>query len=414
MFKSEIKIKGHTFSIFWLPAFIGASVLLLSGALPLNQAVSALIKNTAVNPVKILVLFFSMSYLSFFLDELGFFRYLAAYTVNRNGSSQTKLFLGLYLTISLLTIFTSNDIIIFTFTPFICYFTKNMKINPIPYLIGEFVAANTWSMIFIIGNPTNIYLATSYGINFLPYLKIMWLPAVFGGIVSLAVLLLLFHKMLKKKADPIFCVEKIEDKPLLVIALLHLILCTVFLIIASYIGLEMWIISLCFAVSLFFVTAIYRFVKKQSLNKTLKTLGRLPYELIPFVIAMFVFVTAFEKTGLTEKAAILLSGKNTALVYGISSFAVSNIINNIPMSVLFCGIISNAAHGQTAAVYSSVIGSNIGAFLTPLGALAGIMWLKIIKKSDIKFSAGKFVFYGFIIAIPTLFASIAGLLIALK
>ena len=38
---------------------------------------------------------------------------------------------------------------------------KNASINPIPYLAAEFVAANTWSMALIIGNPTNIYLVTA-------------------------------------------------------------------------------------------------------------------------------------------------------------------------------------------------------------------------------------------------------------
>ena len=71
--------------------------------------------------------------------------------------------------VAILTIFTSNDIVILTFTPFICYFSKNAKINPIPYLVAEFAAANTYSMMLIIGNPTNIYLATSASIDFISY-----------------------------------------------------------------------------------------------------------------------------------------------------------------------------------------------------------------------------------------------------
>ena len=34
-------------------------------------------------------------------------------------------------------------------------------------------------------------------------------------------------------------------------------------------------------------------------------------------------------------------------------------------------------YGKDVVVYATVIGSNIGAFLTPIGALAGIMWIKI-------------------------------------
>lgn len=87
------------------------------------------------------------------------------------GASQKKLFFLLYIVTSVLTVFTSNDVIILTFTPFICYFAKNCEIDPVPYIVTEFVAANTWSMLFIIGNPTNIYLATTYGVGFAEYLK---------------------------------------------------------------------------------------------------------------------------------------------------------------------------------------------------------------------------------------------------
>ena len=194
LFKPEVRLKGYNLAVFWMPVAIGALIIVIFGAISLREAAGGLIRESAVNPIKILALFFSMTYMSVFLDELGFFRYLAAYTVNKTGNSQIKLFFGMYAMISVLTIFTSNDIIILTFTPFICYFAKNVKINPIPFLMGEFVAANTWSMFFVIGNPTNIYLATSGGINFLQYFQAMWLPTIFGGVTSFFILLLLFYQ----------------------------------------------------------------------------------------------------------------------------------------------------------------------------------------------------------------------------
>ena len=60
------------------------------------------------------------------------------------------------------------------------------------------------------------------------------------------------------------------------------------------------------------------------------------------------------------------------------------------MSVLFERIISGK---NLAAVYGAVIGSNIGAFITPVGALAGIMWSKILAKYDIKMPFVKFLLY---------------------
>lgn len=105
-----------------------------------------------------------------------------------------RLFFALYFTVSLLTIFTSNDIIILTFTPFIYYLTKNADIIPAPYLIGEFFAANTWSMMLYIGNPTNILLAAAFGVHFDKYLQWMFLPTLAAGTANMLLIYALFRK----------------------------------------------------------------------------------------------------------------------------------------------------------------------------------------------------------------------------
>lgn len=183
-------------SIFWVPPALGAVLVVACGLLPAREALAGLFADSAVNPVKILVLFFSMTLLSVFLDEAGFFRYLAAAVLRHAGASQKRLFFLLYLAVSVLTVFTSNDIIVLTFTPFLCYFAKNAEIDPLPYLFCEFVAANTWSMALIIGNPTNIYLAAGAGVDFAGYTRVMLLPTALAGAVSLGVLWLLFRRRL--------------------------------------------------------------------------------------------------------------------------------------------------------------------------------------------------------------------------
>ena len=64
-------------------------------------------------------------------------------------------------------------------------------------------------------------------------------------------------------------------------------------------------------------------------------------------------------------------------------------MNNIPMSVMFSEMI--AGGGSYEALYASVVGSNLGAYLTPLGALAGIMWLGLLKNEKIDLTFKKFV-----------------------
>lgn len=416
LFKPKIKIKNIEIQTFWIVSLIGALLILICGLLPFNLLAEKLMENSIVNPIKILVLFISMSMISITLDTLGFFKYLASKILSIFNSSQYKLFFSLYILISILTIFTSNDIVILTFTPFICYFSKNAKISPIPYLVMEFVVANTYSMMLSIGNPTNIYLSQACQIGFFDYFKIMALPTLFAGLTSVLVLLLLFRKSLNEKIENIDVeISKIENKPLTIISLIILISCTIMLAISNYINIEMWIICLCALISLSIIILIFS-IKEKNINKLKMVYSRLPYNLIFFVLSMFIIVLALNHNGVTSNISSFIhkyanNNISTSFIFGIVSTLSDNLINNIPMSILFSSILSNG-FGE-AAIYSTIIGSNLGAYLTPIGALAGIMWMSILKKQEIEFSFKKFTMYGIILVPFILLASILGLIIIL-
>lgn len=404
--------KYHIRIFYWTAPVLGSIALLLFRLLPLPVMWEGLTSSGSINPLKILTLFISMTTLSIYLDEVGFFSYIAGISLKFAKTSQLRLFCVLFLLVSVLTVFTSNDIIILTFTPFICYFSKKAEIDPMPYLFGEFVAANTWSMMLIIGNPTNIYLATANGIGFGVYTAHMLLPTLFAGITAFLLLLMIFRKPL---SQPISIKEEkpaIRDKGLVIIGLLHLVLCTILLILSSYIGLEMWYITLGFAVSLFLCVTIYKKKKGVKERVLLHTIMRAPWELIPFVLSMFLLVLTLDRYQVTTIISDFFGTDHLVWKYGIASFLAANVMNNIPMSVAFSSIVSHLPEAdRLPAAYASIIGSNIGAYFTPLGALAGIMWSGILNKMGIPFSFRKYISYGIRISIPVLIAALARLLI---
>lgn len=404
--------KYHIRIFYWTAPVLGSIALLLFRLLPLPVMWEGLTSSESINPLKILTLFISMTTLSIYLDEVGFFSYIAGISLKFAKTSQLRLFCVLFLLVSVLTVFTSNDIIILTFTPFICYFSKKAEIDPMPYLFGEFVAANTWSMMLIIGNPTNIYLATANGIGFGAYTAHMLLPTLFAGITAFLLLLMIFRKPL---SQPISIKEEkpaIRDKGLVIIGLLHLVSCTILLILSSYIGLEMWYITLGFAVSLFLCVTIYKKKKGVKERVLLHTIMRAPWELIPFVLSMFLLVLTLDRYQVTTIISDFFGTDHLVWKYGIASFLAANVMNNIPMSVAFSSIVSHLPEAdRLPAAYASIIGSNIGAYFTPLGALAGIMWSGILNKMGIPFSFRKYISYGIRISIPVLIAALVGLLI---
>ncbi|MBO4283670.1 MAG: hypothetical protein J5958_03500 [Clostridia bacterium] len=412
----EVRIGKKKIGVYWIIALIGALSLILTRRISLPALFAGLSARSAVNPIKILVLFLSMTALSVFLDEIGFFRYLAGAAIKVAGDRQTVLFYTLYGLVSILTVFTSNDVIILTFTPFICYFTRCAGIDPLPYLVSEFVAANTWSMALIIGNPTNIYLGGSAGITFGEYLSVMALPTLFAGLISLVVLRLLFRRQLAEPMDPIWTEEEKPDRVLLTIGLSHLLLCTALLAVGSYVGFEMWAVSLGFAVSLFLFVSVVYLIRRKPPRVIARTARRLPWPLVPFVLSMFTLVLSLSAYGVTQKIGAFLGDRAVILSYGGLSCLAANLVNNIPMSVLFSSVLSDGAltgTNLTAGIYSTVIGSNLGAFLTPLGALAGIMWASMLNRAGVSFSFKKFTLYGVILVIPSLAAALLGLYLRL-
>ena len=414
LFEPRLHPRHPGVRIYWVAPLIGAILLVLMGSISLPEVASGLLADSAVNPIKILVLFFSMTLMSIFLDEVGFFRYLANAVLRHAGSSQLKLFVLLYAAVSVLTVFTSNDVVVLTFTPFICYFAKNAEIDPLPYLIGEFVAANTWSMALIIGNPTNIYLAAGNGIDFAGYLGVMLLPTVLAGAVSFGVLLLLFYRRLRVPMRPIAEDLHLKDKPTVALALTCLCVCIAFLIFSSYLDMDMWLISLDACVILYLVAISELVIRRRGMGPVNRSLHRAPYDVVPFVLSMFVIVMALNKVGATAMLCEMISGTGEIWKSGISSFLAANLLNNIPMSVLYSTVVTPATGVPLVpALYAAVVGSNIGAFFTPMGALAGIMWMALLKQHGVSLSFGKFVLYGAAISIPTLLAALAGLEIIL-
>ena len=411
--KPSIKIKNFTIDTFYLPIISIALILLIFPIFDKGEMLNIVFSSSPLNPIKILILFICVSMISIALDEAGFFSFIATIFINKYKASQLKLFLVLYMVIAILTIFTSNDIVILTFTPFILYFSNKGKINPIPYLVMEFVAANTYSMILSIGNPTNIYLASAFSLDFIDYFINMIIPSLFVGASSLIILLLLFKKELKKPISS-FDMNKsnITNKPLCIICLIHLIITTLLLAISNYLNLEMWIICLSLAISLL-IFLIGFSIKRKTILYVTSTLRRIPYSLIPFILGMFTIIMALDSHNVFSyiNEAFNALGKYIPLdvVYLYTSTLSCNIVNNIPMTLAFESILSNTLNHQL--VYATIIGSNIGAILTPVGALAGIMWLRILKNNNIEYSFLDFMKNGIILTIGLLLASTIAILI---
>jgi len=427
-FNIRLRNRKVRFDTYIIGALLSPVLIIIFGLINYSQIVRGLSGEGSLNPFGILILFLSMVFMSIYLDITGFFEYCARLALKFSKNNVKILFFSFYFLISFLTIFTSNDIIILTFTPFIYFFTKHAGVDPIPYLIAEFFAANTWSMMLYIGNPTNIILASAFQIDFLEYFKWMLLPTVAAGLVNITLLYLVFRKRIQttiKQAETIRPIDALTDITGAALGILILFSCIVALAIAPHFNIELWFISLGFALTLLIILIIResfaRLIRKNiSLEKftITKTLRRMPLGIIPFVLTMFISVEALRIYGITAdigyffRNIIAQSSTLDVFLFGFSSAISANIVNNIPMTVAYVPIIETSANIlNLPAIFATVVGSNLGANITPMGALAGIMWMTILRNKNVNFSFKEFIKYGLIITPLTLLICLSVLVI---
>lgn len=410
---------------FFLGALLGPALILAGGLIRWSEAIGGLEGRAGLQPLGILALFLSMVFLSIFLDITGVFEFCARWALRRAGGDGRRLFFTVYATVSVLTIFTSNDIIVLTFTPIVYYFARHARINPIPYLIAEFFAANTWSMLLYVGNPTNIVVAGAFRLGFLQYAAWMALPTLAAGLVNVFGLYRIFRAEIERPFHPAPVgppEAALTDRPGALLGLILMGLCLAGLALAPQFGLEMWNVALGAAVGLLAIL-IARRSWARFLGQDLArhggpglrhTLGRMPWAIAPFVLAMFVTVDALRRLGATTMARDLLeqfcgaSAPARVFVYGIGSTLLANVFNNIPMTLAF----SSALEGMTgpnllAAALATAAGSNLGANLTPLGALAGLMWMSILREKSVGLHFRDFVRYGLRVTPLSVLAALA-------
>jgi Na+/H+ antiporter NhaD/arsenite permease-like protein len=355
----------------------------------------------------------SLVYICISLDLTGFFEYLALRVAKAAGKSGPKLFLYFYFLAAFLTIFTSNDIVILTLTPIIIYFTKYTKTNPIPFLIAQFFAANIWSIMLYIGNPTNIIVAEANHLTFLGYTQWSFLPTIAAGLTSLVLLWLVFRKQISRELilPDVDVNSAMRDKKGAIFGIICFISCLIMLTISPLLNLALWQICLSFAIVMLIRDIVYDKLVKQNnkLEKRVlpKIATRMPWKIIPFVIGMFILVEALVAVGWVDLLAAWIAQGSTTLVssvfimIGISTLA-CNIMNNQPMTILFTNLLISpsynlASQNMFGAMFALIMGSNFGANITLLGALAGIMWFRILLDKEIKITFKQFLKYGLII-----------------
>jgi arsenical pump membrane protein len=419
----EPKIKKFKID-YGVAPLIAILVLLLIGLLDFSTIIEALQGINNLVPWQIILIFFTAAYVCISLDSTGFFEYLSFRVLKFSKNNGYKLFFYLVLFTACLTIFTSNDIVTLTMTPIILYLSKHSRINPLPYLIAVFFASNTWSMIFYIGSPTNIIIAQALNLSFFEYTKLMFIPTIVAGVITSLLVFFIFRKKIKKKIKvPIKLDHKkyIRNKIAVIVSVVLFSLFFISLLFSEYLDLRIWQVTTIFALIFLVINLVFSFHHwrtgykshqyhhqktklvmlahnwKFKTNEFLISFHRMPWKILPLITSFFVIIHLFTIYGLTNYLSILLglfTGTfSEVFSTGIISAIAANVMIDQPMTMFF----AQALNGSLNKGLALIVGANLGDNLTLFGALAGLMWVKMLKFNKIEMSYKKFLSYSLLI-----------------
>eukprot|EP00775_Hariotina_reticulata_P007983 gene7983-8181_t len=232
--------------------------MLATRAADSHTLAKGIIGDADMQPYGIVILFLAIAYISTSLDMTGVFAWLALHITRLSKGHGMALFLLYFSLSSIMTVFTSNDVCIMTLTPIIYYFAVATSADPIPFLSAQFTAANIWSMLLFVGNPTNIIVAMAYNLSFMEYSKWMALPTVAAGMSCLAVLLVVHARHIPKRLTlpEVEPAVMLVDKMGAVLGSVNILVCLGLLAAGPSLGWELWAITLVCAG----LHAVYNFI----------------------------------------------------------------------------------------------------------------------------------------------------------
>lgn len=349
------------------------------------------------------------------LESFGFFYWVAAKLLQQSRGSGIKLF---WLTNSLcflMTIFLNNDGSVLITTPILLLVLKYLglkKHQKTPYLISGVLIATASSAPIGVSNIVNLISLKMIGMDLYLHTAMMFVPSMMGLLFMACLLFIFFYKRLPKSLpdipnhfqslqhrryhllySPSAPLPKRNQTKIMLFVLAFVFLVRISLFAASYTGISVPLVAVIGSI----ILLAWRWVYFKTSPKDL--LYKSPWHIFIFAFTMYILIYGLHNIGFTELLVNyfepMVSGSLSyaTFVSGISTSVFSNLFNNHPALMISTFTLTEMSLNPSTAkiIYlANIIGSDIGSLLLPIGTLATLIWMHILKQHDESISWGEY------------------------
>jgi len=361
-------------------ALVGAVVVVLTGLITWDNALDAIDFNT-------IGLLIGMMIIVGITRKTGVFEYMAIKAAKMAGGEPLRILASLSLITAILSALLDNVTTVLLIVPVTFAITKQLKINPLPFLFAEILASNIGGTATLIGDPPNIMIGSATNLGFMDFvltltpvvvviyiLTIFWLQYLYRGQFSTS-------KQLQAEILQLNERDKIKDPVLLRKSLVVLVLTILGFVLHQYVHLESSLIALAGATLLLLIT-------KEDVEHALQAVE---WPVIFFFAGLFVVVGGLEEAGVIEAVAqwaLGMTGGNllpTGLLILWLSAVASAFVDNIPFVATMIPLIQDM--GRLGGIsdlnflwWSLSLGACLGGNGTIIGASANIIVVGMAEK----------------------------------
>jgi arsenical pump membrane protein len=387
-----------------IPATIGAAIVLLSGSVTFSDLgiIAETISGAAITIMATIVM-------AIVLESFGFFNWVAEKLAEKAKGSGIRLFWYVNLLCFLMTLFFNNDGSILITTPILVMLLNNMGLKnhqKIPYLLSGALIATASSAPIGVSNIVNLIALKIVHMSLYLHTAMMFVPATLGLLLLTWLLFLRFKKVLPKTVPTkVTGLSLPSYHPLKPISMKHTsekersrfmrnVLLFVFavrisLFVASFLSIPVSIMAV-FG-SLVLLGWRWAYLKIPPTDMIKKT----PWYIIIFAFSMYVIIYGLNDIGLTDwliqfmRPMVSGSLLHASVLMGVLLSVLSNIFNNHPALMVGTLTLTNMNLDLLSlkiAYLANVIGSDMGSLLLPMGTLATLMWMHIVRKGKVMIS----------------------------